>query len=130
MASTEPHGIPVSRARFPGWVYARGEEPDPRFTMANERTFLAWIRTALGLIVGGVALEALALPLQPGLRLAASVVLLVMGVAVPLFAWYGWGAAERAMRRGEPLPPPRIVLLLAAGVVVVAVLVLLAMITA
>jgi hypothetical protein len=31
------------------------QEPDYRFTFANERTFLAWIRTALALIAGGVA---------------------------------------------------------------------------
>ena len=30
---------------------------DYRFLLANERTFLAWMRTALGLIAGGVALE-------------------------------------------------------------------------
>ena len=120
----------MSPTRFPRWVYGSGTEPDPRFTLANERTFLAWIRTALGLIAGGVALEALGLPLQPGLRLAASVVLMVMGLVLPLLAWYSWGAAERAVRRGQPLPAPRILLVLAVGIVVVATLVLLAMITA
>ena len=43
-----------------GWftrrVFPTGGEPDPRFTLANERTFLAWIRTALGLLAGGIAL--------------------------------------------------------------------------
>ena len=41
-----------------GWltrrVFPAGREPDPRFTLANERTFLAWIRTALGLLAGGI----------------------------------------------------------------------------
>ena len=32
-----------------------GEEPDPRFTLANERTFLAWIRTSLAFLAGGIA---------------------------------------------------------------------------
>ncbi len=27
-----------------------GEAPDYRFSLANERTFLAWIRTALGFL--------------------------------------------------------------------------------
>ena len=31
------------------------EHPDIRFTLANERTFLAWLRTAIGLIAAGVA---------------------------------------------------------------------------
>ena len=90
--------------RFPRWVYSHGTEPDPRFTLANERTFLAWIRTALALIAAGVALEALALPVQPGIRVSASILLIVLGLAVPVLAWFTWGSAERALRRGEPLP--------------------------
>ena len=30
-------------------------EPDYRFTLANERTFLAWQRTSLGLMAAAVA---------------------------------------------------------------------------
>ncbi len=120
----------MSRTRFPRWVYGHGTEPDPRFTLANERTFLAWIRTALGLVAAGVALETLGLPLQPGLRLAASVVLLATGLVVPVLAWLGWGAAELAVRQRQPLPASRVLPLLAVGVVAVTVLVLLAMITA
>ena len=46
--------------RWPRQVYAVGSEPDPRFTFANERTFLAWIRTALGFLAAGVAIAAVA----------------------------------------------------------------------
>ena len=92
------------RTRFPSAVYSHGEEPDPRFTLANERTFLAWIRTALALIAGGVALELLGLDLHPGLRLAGSLVLLVAGLATPALAWLGWVRTERALRLGRPLP--------------------------
>jgi uncharacterized membrane protein YidH (DUF202 family) len=55
----------MSAARFPRWVYGEGSEPDPRATLANERTFLAWIRTALALTASGIALEALAVPMLP-----------------------------------------------------------------
>jgi putative membrane protein len=113
--------------RFPARLYREGDEPDARFTLANERTFLAWIRTALALIAGGVALEALGLGLQPGLRVAASVVLIVGGIVAPVQAWIGWYATERRMRRAEPLHPARISIPVAVVVVVAGVLVLLAL---
>lgn len=115
----------MSTRRFPHWVYDVGTEADPRFTLANERTFLAWIRTALALIAGGVALEALDLPVQPALRLTASLLLLVLGLAVPLLAWFTWGSVERALRQGAPLPASRVALPLGCGIAAVAALLLL-----
>lgn len=117
-------------SRFPGWVYREGTEPDPRFTLANERTFLAWIRTSLALIAAGVALEALGLPLHPGFRLASSLTLLVAGLVIPVLAWIGWGRTERAIRRAESLPAPLIAVPIAAALVAVTVLVLLGILLA
>jgi putative membrane protein len=108
--------------RFPRRVFDAGTEPDPRFTLANERTFLAWIRTALALIAAGVALEALALPLQPTLRLTASVTLLVLGLAVPPLAWITWGSVERALRKASPLPGSKVALPVALGISAVGIL--------
>ena len=96
------------RSRFPQSVYRHGSEPDVRFTLANERTFLAWIRTALALIAGGVALEVLGLALHPGLRLAASLVLIVMGMITPALAWLGWQRSERALRLATPSAQPSV----------------------
>ncbi|WP_129336596.1 YidH family protein [Cellulomonas endophytica] len=118
---------PSPRRRFPDWVHRHGDEPDPRFSLANERTFLAWTRTSLALLAAGVALEALALPLEARLRLTASVALLVLALLVPPAAWVHWGRTERAMRRGDPLPSPVLTVLLAAGLPVVGVLVLVAL---
>ena len=126
-SSEQATGTAASR-RFPTWVYGHGSEPDPRFTLANERTFLAWIRTSLALLAAGVALEALTLPLEPRLRLAASVLLLVLAMLVPLTGWWRWGQVERAMRRGRPLPSSPLTAVLAVGVCVVTALLLIALV--
>lgn len=104
--------------RFPRSVYGSGSEPDPRFSLANERTFLAWISASIALLAAGVALEAIALPILPGLRLATSLLLIVAGIAAPVQAWFGWARTERAMRAGTPLPAPRLAGPLAVIVVV------------
>lgn len=114
------------RRRFPASVFSRGEEPDARFTLANERTFLAWIRTALALIAGGVALELLGLDLHAGLRLAASLVLIVVGTLTPALAWISWARTERALREGRPMPASLLGVILGISVTVTGVLVLLA----
>ena len=106
-------------------MYGTGSEPDARFSLANERTFLAWVRTSLALLAAGVALEALRVPVHPGLRLAASLVLLALAVAAPVQAWRGWARTERAVRRAEPLPAPVLAGPLAAGVLVAVLLLLL-----
>jgi putative membrane protein len=112
--------------RFPRSVFSRGGEPDARFTLANERTFLAWIRTALALIAGGVALEVLGLDLHEGFRLAASLVLVAIGILTPALAWIGWMRTERALREGRPLPTSLLGMVLGAAVTLAGVLVLLA----
>ncbi|NHB85458.1 DUF202 domain-containing protein [Tessaracoccus sp. HDW20] len=97
----------MARQRFPRFVYGTGSEPDPRFTMANERTFLAWIRTSLALLAGGIALEVLGLGLHEGLRLAAALVLMLTSVIATPLAYLGWTRNERALRSGTPLPRRR-----------------------
>jgi putative membrane protein len=122
MSGEEPN--PADR-RFPRAVFRQGSEPDVRFSLANERTFLAWTRTALALLAGGVALEALQLDLQPQLRLAASLILLVAGIVLPVVAWAEWALTERALRHGRHLPHPPTGLILVVAVVAAGILVLL-----
>ena len=114
--------------RWPRQVYAVGSEPDPRFTFANERTFLAWIRTALGFLAAGVAIAAVArLAGALGLETRiASIVLIVCGLVCGVAAFRRWMVNERAMRLGEPLPSSRMLLVLTAivaGVALVALVV-------
>jgi putative membrane protein len=111
--------------RWPGWVYDGGDEPDPRFSFANERTFLAWIRTSLALLAGGVALDALDLPIGGSTQHALALVMVVLGVLCAVASWTRWARAERAMRRGEPLPSSPFIAALTVGVMLVAVVLLL-----
>jgi putative membrane protein len=120
----------AERRRFPARLYSAGTEPDARFTLANERTFLAWIRTSLAFIAAGVALEALVPGMQPGFRLAASILLIVTGIATPVQAWLGWVSIERALRHGRPLPSPALAVPVGIAVVIVGVLVALGLIFA
>lgn len=110
--------------RFPRSLYSLGEEPDPRYSLANERTFLAWISTGLGLLAAGVALDVLGNLIDPDLRHAAATVLVIAGLLAPLQAWVGWWMAEKAMRLGKPLPAPVLALPLVVAVCLAAVLVL------
>jgi putative membrane protein len=90
--------------RWPGWVYGTGEEPDPRFSLANERTFLAWIRTSLAFLAAGVAVHAVPLGFPVAAQKALALLLVVLGIGAAVASWFRWAFAERAMRRGEPLP--------------------------
>jgi putative membrane protein len=105
--------------RQPRWVYDAGDEPDPRFSLANERTFLAWVRTALAMLAGGVALHALAVPEDGFLRGLLVVVLIGIGSLVCLFALVRWARVERAMRLREPLPSFGLGIVMATALVLV-----------
>ena len=112
--------------RRPRWVYQAGDEPDPRFSLANERTFLAWVRTALAMLAGGVALHALGLPETRWVRTALAVLLVVLGGLVTLLAMVRWARVERAMRTRTPLPAFSLGYLLTAAVLLAAAMLTLA----
>jgi putative membrane protein len=98
-----------------------GSEPDPRFTLANERTFLAWIRTSLALLAGGVAVEAFMADLfSPELRKTVAVLLLLLALIIGGGSFFRWLNIERSMRHKTPLPLPWIAPILATGAAVVA----------
>ena len=101
------------------------EEPDYRFTLANERTFLAWIRTALALIAGGIAVVQFVPSFGiPGVRHGLSVVLTAGGGLLAALAVRRWRQGQTAMRRHADLPPTRVPLLLGGAIFAVTVVVL------
>ncbi|MEV6690527.1 DUF202 domain-containing protein [Micromonospora sp. NPDC051196] len=94
-----------------------GTTPDYRFSLANERTFLAWLRTGLALVGGGLAAAQFlpALPLRH-LREAISIALLLLGGTVAVRAIDHWARVERAIRLGKELPASRFPAVLAVVV--------------
>jgi putative membrane protein len=109
---------------------ADGTEPDARFTFANERTFLAWSRTALALVVAGLAIVQL-LPPFPGVPVGRHLLglpLIALGAVLAVTAYTEWARNQRALRRGEPLPRSVLPWILSAtvtGIAIIAAIVLL-----
>jgi len=98
-----------------------GTEPDPRFTWANERTFLAWNRTALALIAAGLAAAQFLHFNLHGLRLIVAVPLILLGAVLALASYLHWEDSERAIRLRQPLRYSWMPRLLTGGIVVIAV---------
>jgi putative membrane protein len=107
-----------------------GVDPDARFTFANERTFLAWTRTALAFVVAGLAVVQL-LPPFPGVpwgRRLLGIPLIVVGGVIAVVSYRQWSLSQRALRRGEPIPPsmlPRVLAVTITGLAIVAAIILL-----
>lgn len=88
----------------PSWR-DQGSEPDVRISLANERTFRAWIRTALALLAGGVALpQFVSAPRLPWLIVAIALLLVGAAAMLSVEAYRHWRSNEIAMRQGHPLP--------------------------
>jgi putative membrane protein len=98
-----------------------GSDPDPRFTFANERTFLAWNRTALALITAGLAAAQFLKFNLHGLRLIIAVPLIVLGAALALASYLHWEDSERAMRLRQPLRYSWMPRVLTGGIALIAV---------
>ena len=101
------------------------DHPDYRFTLANERTLLAWLRTGLALVAGGIAVATYAPNL--GVRwgsTALALVLVLVGLGAALGGYARWRANEAAIRAGRPLPDNRVAGVLVAVVAAVVVIAL------
>lgn len=98
-----------------------GKDPDYRFSLANERTFLAWIRTGLALLAGGVLLD------QFSTKLASHTVVVVLAITLSVLAallcamsYVRWRANEIAMRHTRKLPGTIAIPLIATATFVIA----------
>lgn len=109
--------------RRPHSVYSVGEDPDPQVSLANERTALSWMRTALALVAAGVALATLvSFGELPALLLIIAAVSSLAGAVLAGWALAHWRTAERALRLGKPIPKPSALPWLTVGTVAVALL--------
>jgi putative membrane protein len=82
-------------------VTSSGSHPDPRFSLANERTFLAYVRTALAVLAGGVAIFGYA----PDRRIAlgAGLGLLVVGFVALIGGYVRWRHIDKAIADDRPI---------------------------
>lgn len=126
MESGDQQSATVKRRRVPR-ALREGNDPDPRFTLANERTFLAWIRTSLALLAGGIAVEAFTQDIfDDTARKVLGTTLLVLGGLLAASAAGRWLRVEAAMRQKRSLPLPVWIPLIALVCALAAVTVLLA----
>lgn len=106
--------------REPAWRQ-EGQEPDYRFSLANERTFLAWIRTALAVLAGGVLLDQFSTKLKPEFAVVVlATMLCVLAAVLSGLAYRRWRANEIAMRHARPLPSTPALRVLSLSVLAVA----------
>jgi putative membrane protein len=119
--ASDPDPEPAERA--PDATAPEEIEPDPRFSYANERTFLAWIRTALGLVTAGLAVTQLFPDFDfAGGRRIIGLPLIALGVLIAIFSLSTWQRNEEAMRWQRPLPKsylPRIVAVVVSIVAII-----------
>lgn len=102
--------------RRPRWIYGVGTEPDPRFTLANERTLLAWIRTAMAVAAAGLALL-FTEDLLGAWSNVASGAAFALSLVVVVSAVSRWGRMERSLRLRQGLPAPWLAITLVGALV-------------
>lgn len=111
--------------RRPRSVYAEGTEPDPRFSLANERTALAWMRTGMSVIAAGVALAVYAQTADVSRWVVTGAVLACIGGAlIGIWSLRRWAHVESALRRSAPIPAPSLLLVMPLAFVPLALLII------
>ncbi|MCY1302073.1 Inner membrane protein YidH [compost metagenome] len=113
----------MEKVRKPSWQES-GVDPDYRFSLANERTFLAWIRTALALLAGAILVHQFATRLQPPwMHLILSLALVLIAGILSCGAYLRWKENEVAMRHSRTLPRSMLLPFMAGSATAVALVV-------
>ncbi|WOC12076.1 YidH family protein [Gordonia sp. MP11Mi] len=95
---------------------------DARFTLAAERTMLAWLRTALGLIAAGVAvLHLIGEFSSPAMQATLGIGLIALGVASAAVGGWRWYRTTHVLEHGGRMPGPVAIWVLIGGLIVLAV---------
>jgi putative membrane protein len=114
----------MQKPKLENHTLVEDHEPDYRFTLANERTFLAWIRTAFALLAGSVAIVQLVPHFSfPDARKILGGLLAVISIEIVLHSAWRWHSVQQAMRRDAPLPSSATVWLLTGGGILVGIIV-------
>jgi putative membrane protein len=113
--------VAVPRNRCIDGSMTDNDRPDERFTLASERTFLAWMRSSLALLAGGLAMIHLVPEFSTGwVRTTLGLILIGLAAAAALVGLRRWSQVEKALREGAPMPPPHELRLFAVALTVVA----------
>lgn len=97
---------------------AEPEHADYRFVLANERTFLAYVRTALALQVAGLGVLQFLTAGRGVLSEVFGMSLVLVGSYVGAVGYLRWRKNERAIRTGAEIEPSVLPSVLSAAVVV------------
>ncbi len=130
MASPQPQQPEPSEPSEPSPGSSAESAPtDPRVLLANERTFLAWMRTSLALLAAAAAVTAVDLPMSLIVQRTLSVALAVIALVTMAAGWHSWRRREEALHRRQELPPSIAATLLVTGMFLVSLVLIVAVLT-
>lgn len=121
----------LNKKRWPQSIYGIGTEPDPRNSLANERTALAGLRTALALVASSLAIVAILHYFEESASLLklAAIVLAVSGGFLAITSVRHWVYVEKALRLKQPLPSPNGLVTVSLFIAIIAIITIVSIFT-
>lgn len=112
----------TTNPKEPKWRH-EGGDPDYRFSLANERTFLAWMRTSLAILAAGVLLDQFSVKLGSQVFVVlVSAGLCLVAAILSVLSYIKWRDYEVAMRHKRVLPLSRAMIFLSGVVLLLGIL--------